>query len=87
MGKKGREPLERDHIWPRAEGGPDKEWNFRSVPRSVNRRKGARMPTPSEVLQSPNMTKLATEIDKNNIGRKFRHRSNKDKGFGGLNRY
>jgi hypothetical protein len=80
------EPMETDEIWPQAEGGPKEPWNQRRVPRSVNRRKGARMPTVWEVLESHDVPRLAREIDKRSLEGPFEHRSNKGKGFGGLPR-
>lgn len=74
-----------DHIWPRAEGGPDEPWNKRSISRSKNRRKGAEMPTLADVADSPNPVKLAANIDKGSL-KGFKHPRNKNKGFGGLPR-
>jgi 5-methylcytosine-specific restriction endonuclease McrA len=55
---------ERDHIWPKAEGGRNEGWNYRNISPNKNRQKGARMPTLSEVSQSTDPIKLSVEIDK-----------------------
>jgi 5-methylcytosine-specific restriction endonuclease McrA len=77
---------ERDHIWPKAEGGPNKGWNYRDINRSENRQKGARMPTLGEVSQSTDPIRLSVEIDKHTITKGLKIRRNRDKGFGGLPR-
>ena len=73
----------RDHIWPKAEDGPDEDWNFRDIDASENLRKGAEMPDLDDVLDSSDPIRLAAEIDKSSL-EGFRHRRNKDRGFGGL---
>lgn len=75
-----------DHIWPSAEGGPDEDWNRRSIPASENLRKGAKMPDVDDVFDSSDSVKLAVEIDKRFSLEGFRHPQNKDRGFGGLRR-
>jgi hypothetical protein len=75
----------RDHIWPRAEGGPDEEWNIRSIPAADNLHKGAEMPDLDDVFDSSDPVGLAVEIDKHSLDG-FKHPRNKDKGFGGLRR-
>ena len=80
------EPMETDEIWPQAEGGPKEPWNQRRIPRSVNQRKGPRMPTVWEVLESHDVPRLSQEIDKRSLEGPFKHPRNKGKGFGGLPR-
>jgi len=75
-----------DHIWPRAEGGPNENWNKRRVSMKENLTKGARMPNLKEVSDSPNPIRLAVEIDKHTVKERLKHPSNKDRGFGGLHR-
>jgi len=75
-----------DHIWPRAEGGPDEDWNKRQISARKNRSKGARMPNLNEVADSPDPIKLAIEIDKHTMTKGLRHPRNKNRGFGGLPR-
>jgi len=77
---------EKDHIWPKAEGGPDKDWNIREIDWRENRRKGAEMPNVDDVLDSSNPIRLAVGIDKRSL-KGFKHPRNKDRGFGGLCRY
>ena len=76
----------RDHIWPRAEGGPDEDWNIRIIPASENLSKGDEMPDLDEVLDSSDPVKLAAEIDRHSLQEGFGRPRNKDKGFGGLPR-
>ena len=83
----GNDPLETDEIWPRTEGGPTEPYNQRRVPRSVNRRKGARMPTVWEVLESHDIPRLAREIDARSLEKPFKNPRNKDKGFGGFPKF
>jgi len=73
-----------DHIWPRADRDPDKDYNKRRISARKNLQKGARMPNLNEVSDSSNPIRLATEIDKYSVTRGFRHRRNKNRGFGGL---
>lgn len=73
----------RDHIWPRAEGGPDEDWNTRFIPALENLHKGSDMPDLDDVFDSSDPVRLAAEIDKHSL-EGFRHPRNKDKGFGGL---
>lgn len=75
----------RDHIWPRAEGGPDEDWNIRDIDASENLSKGAEMPDLDDVFDSSDPVRLAAEIDKRSL-EGFRHPRNKDRGFGGLRR-
>jgi len=75
-----------DHIWPQAEGGPDKDYNKRPISARRNLRKGARMPNLSEVAESSNPLRLATEIDKHTLRKGLRNRRNRNRGFGGLPR-
>jgi len=75
-----------DHIWPRAEGGPDENWNKRCISAKENLRKGARMPSLKEVADSPGSTRLAVEIDKHTIKKGLKQSRNKNRGFGGLPR-
>lgn len=75
----------RDHIKPRAEGGPDEDWNTRIIPASENLRKGAEMPDLDDVFDSSDPVRLAAEIDKGSL-EGFKHPRNKDRGFGGLRR-
>lgn len=82
-----KEKYHRDHIWSQIEGGPNADWNLRSIPASENLRKGPRMPNLNEVSESPNPLKLAVEIDKHSLTKGFKHPRNKNKGFGGLPRY
>jgi hypothetical protein len=81
-----REPMETDEIWPRCEGGSKEPWNQRRIPRSRNRSKGASMPSPEDVQQSPDPLKLAAAIDIRSLQGPFDHKRNKGKGFGGLPR-
>lgn len=75
----------KDHICPRAENGPDENWNIRIIPASENLEKGAEMPDLDDVLDSSDPIRLAVEIDKQSLNG-FRHPRNKDRGFGGLRR-
>lgn len=75
----------RDHIWPKAEGGPDEDYNFREIDASENLRKGAEMPDLDDVLDSSNPIRLAVEIDKRSL-EGFQNPRNRDRGFGGLRR-
>ena len=77
---------EKDHIWPKAEGGPDEDWNLRKIDWLENRRKGAEMPDVGDVSASSNPMKFAVEIDKHSL-KGFKHPRNRNKGFGGLPRY
>ena len=81
---KRRKTTDTDEIWPTKEGGPKEPWNQRETSPHENRSKGARMPTISEVAQSPEPTKLASEIDQHTINHSLIHSRNKNKGFGGL---
>ena len=76
------EPMETDHIWPKAEGGPDEPYNKRRIPRSENRHKSAKMPSVFDVLDSNNPGGLGADIDIRSL-RPFNHPSNKSRGFGG----
>lgn len=77
--------MEIDHIWPICEGGPDASWNKRPIPQHQNRRKGAEMPTPSDIGSSPNPLKLAHEIERYSLsGAGYKHPRNKNKGYMGL---
>ena len=76
----------RDHIFPRAEGGPDDDWNIREIDADENLKKGAEMPDISDVLDSSDPIRLAAEIDKRSLEGPFRSSRNKNKGFGGLTR-
>ena len=82
-----RKITDTDEIWPQTECGPKEPWNQREISPHENRSKGARMPTISEAGQSPEPTKLAAEIDKHTVNHPLNHSRNKDKGFGGLNRF
>jgi hypothetical protein len=73
----------RDHIWPKAEGGPDDDWNIRIIPASENLRKGAEMPDLDDVFDSSNPIRLAAEIDKQSL-KGFKNPRNRKRGFGGL---
>lgn len=84
---KKRKTTDTDEIWPHTEDGPQKPWNQREISPHENRSKGARMPTISEVAQSPEPAKLAAEIDKHTVKHEFNNSRNKDKGFGGLTRF
>lgn len=75
-----------DHIWPRAERGPDEDWNKRRVSARKNRSKGARMPNLSEVADSPKPIELAAKIDKHTMTNRLRHRRNRNRGLGGFPR-
>jgi len=75
----------RDHIWPRAEEGPDDEWNIRVVPAAENLSKGAEMPDLDDIFDSTDPIRLAAEIDKQSL-EGFKHPRNRDRGFGGLHR-
>jgi len=77
---------EKDHIWPKAEGGPNEKWNIREIDRLENRRKGAEMPSVDNVLDSSDPARLAAEIDRRSL-KGFKHSRNRDRGFGGLPRY
>lgn len=77
---------ERDHIWPKAEGGLNESWNIREIDWLENRRKGAEMPDLDDVLDSSDPARLAAEIDKHSL-KEFKHSRNRNKGFGGLTRY
>ena len=76
----------RDHIFPKAEGGPDDEWNIREIDADKNLKKGAEMPNISDVSDSSDPIRLATEIDRRSLKGPFITRRNKNKGFGGLTR-
>lgn len=76
----------RDHIFPRAEGGPDDDWNIREIDADENLKKGAEMPDVFNVLDSTDPIRLAVEIDKRSLEGPFRNSRNKNKGFGGLSR-
>lgn len=76
----------RDHIFPKAEGGPDEAWNIREIDADENLRKGAEMPQLSDVIDSSDPIKLAVEIDRRSLEGPFQNRRNKGKGFGGLPR-
>ena len=75
-----------DHIWPRVEGGPDKDYNKRRISARSNQQKGARMPNLNEVAQSSNPLRLSAEIDKHTLRKRLRHPRNRNRGFGGLPR-
>lgn len=75
-----------DEIWPQAEGGPKLPWNQRETSPHKNRSKGARMPTISEVGESPAPIKLATKIDIHTLNHPLKNSRNKNRGFGGLPR-
>ena len=77
---------EKDHIWPKAEGGTDEEWDKREIDWLENRRKGPEMPDVDDVLDSSDPARLAAKIDKHSL-EGFNHSRNKDKGFGGLPRH
>ena len=77
---------EEDHIWPKAEGGSDEDWNIREIDWLENRRKGAEMPNVADVLDSSDPIRLAIEIDKHSLGEEFKHPRNRNRGFGGLPR-
>ncbi len=74
-----------DHIFPIVEEGSNESYNKRAIPRSANRRKGAKMPTMADVLDSSNPIKLAVDIDRKSL-KGFKHPQNKNRGFGGLPR-
>jgi len=76
----------RDHIRPRAEGGPDSDYNIRLISAGDNLSKGAEMPDLEDVFDSSDPARLAAEIDKQSVQNGFNNRRNKDKGFGGLTR-
>ena len=80
------EQTDTDEIWPQAEDGPKEPWNQRETSPHENRSKGARMPTVSEVGESPDPIKLAVEIDRHTLNNPFKNTRNKDKGWGGLPR-
>lgn len=77
---------EKDHIWPKAEGGPDEDWNIREIDWRENRRKWTEMPGVDDVLDSSDPARLAAEIDRRSL-KGFKHPRNRDRGFGGLPRY
>ena len=86
MGRK-KEPMESDHIFPKAERGSDEPHNRRQVPRSENRKKGARMPTLDEIALSPNPMILVHEMEKAAPWAKgYKSPRNKGRGFMGLPR-
>ncbi len=84
MGRK--KETDTDEIWPKAENGPGESWNQRETSPHKNRSKGARMPTVSEVGESPEPMKLAVEIDRYTINNPLKNSRNKGKGYGGLPR-
>lgn len=77
----------RDHIFPKAEGGPDVDWNIREISAKENLGKGAEMPDLSDVSASTNPIRLAVEIDKRSLQGSFKNSRNKNRGFGGLPRW
>lgn len=77
--------MERDHIWPLCEGGPDTPKNMRDISRTRNRKKGPEMPTLSDIADSTDRSWLAHEIEKHSLsGKGYRHPRNKNKGYMGL---
>ena len=76
-----------DHIWPRTEGGPDKDYNKRRIPARKNLQKGPEMPDLNAVFDSSNPIRLAAEIDEHTLKKRFKHSRNRNKGFGGLPRH
>jgi hypothetical protein len=81
-----RKPTDSDHIWPQSEGGSEDSWNKREISPHENRSKGSEMPDLSDILDSDDPIRLATEIDKYTLTHEYKTRRNKDKGFGGLDR-
>ncbi len=84
MSRKSKD-TETDHIFPTSEGGPNKSYNKRKISRSENRKKGSKMPSVSNVSESSEPIRLASEIDIHTLEKPYKTKSNIGKrGFGGL---
>ena len=82
-----RKPTDTDHIWPTSEGGPDEPWNIREISPHENRSKQSKMPDITDVFDSDDPIRLASEIDKYTINHEYKTGRNRNKGFGGLDRF